>query len=61
MPVLTASDCEYRLRKTRLGPAYKLHEGMVCAGGEQGKDACKVKFHLLSLLFFDKTCNVDWK
>lgn len=41
VPVLSASDCENRLRTTRLGPTYQLHPGMLCAGGEPGKDACK--------------------
>ena len=29
------------LKGTRLGPSFKLHEGFICAGGEEGKDACK--------------------
>ena len=39
-------QCEAALKATRLGPTFKLHEGMLCAGGEQGKDACKVKFYI---------------
>ena len=29
------------LKSTRLGPNFQLHEGFICAGGEEGKDACK--------------------
>ena len=29
------------LKQTRLGPGFQLHEGFICAGGEEGKDACK--------------------
>ncbi|KAA0202837.1 hypothetical protein HAZT_HAZT001942 [Hyalella azteca] len=41
VPVLEGGDCERRLRTTRLGLSYQLHPGMLCAGGEPGKDACK--------------------
>lgn len=43
VPVLDANDCEQRLRRTRLGPHFQLsRSSFVCAGGEQGKDACTV-------------------
>ena len=48
-------ECEAKLRRTRLGFDFKLHPGFMCAGGEEGKDACKVqkiislKMALLSL------------
>ena len=29
------------LKRTRLGPSFQLHQGFICAGGEEGKDACK--------------------
>ncbi|KAF2356347.1 Serine proteases trypsin domain [Trinorchestia longiramus] len=41
VPMLSTGDCQQRLRTTRLGPSYLLHPGMLCAGGEPGKDACK--------------------
>uniref|UniRef100_A0A0P4WNL9 Peptidase S1 domain-containing protein n=1 Tax=Scylla olivacea TaxID=85551 RepID=A0A0P4WNL9_SCYOL len=41
MSVVSRGACEAALRLTRLGPRYSLHPGMVCAGGEAGKDACK--------------------
>ncbi|XP_032673020.1 uncharacterized protein LOC116844945 isoform X2 [Odontomachus brunneus] len=33
--------CEQQMKQTRLGPSFNLHKGFVCAGGEEGKDACK--------------------
>jgi len=41
VPLLQTADCESRLRRTRLGVNYRLHPGMICAGGEEGKDSCK--------------------
>ena len=29
------------IQETRLGPSFLLHPGFLCAGGEEGKDACK--------------------
>ncbi|XP_063239595.1 phenoloxidase-activating factor 2 [Bacillus rossius redtenbacheri] len=41
VPVLPGSDCERRLRETRLGPSYRLDRAsFLCAGGEPGMDAC---------------------
>ena len=43
VPVLDFNDCEQRLRSTRLGPFFQLsRSSFICAGGEQGKDACSV-------------------
>ncbi|XP_039488528.1 uncharacterized protein LOC120449902 isoform X2 [Drosophila santomea] len=41
VPILSHQQCEAQLRNTRLGYSYKLNPGFVCAGGEEGKDACK--------------------
>jgi len=41
LPILSHNQCENMLRRTRLGPSFILHEGFICAGGEEGKDACK--------------------
>ncbi|XP_050335466.1 uncharacterized protein LOC126762632 [Bactrocera neohumeralis] len=41
VPILSHHQCESQLRQTRLGYNYKLNPGFVCAGGEEGKDACK--------------------
>ncbi|XP_066975650.1 uncharacterized protein [Macrobrachium rosenbergii] len=41
LPVVEHHQCEAALRQTRLGYQFSLHQGMVCAGGEQGKDTCE--------------------
>ena len=41
VPVLLDFDCERKLKQTRLGADFSLHPGFLCAGGEEGKDACK--------------------
>ena len=41
VPVLLDFDCERKLKQTRLGSDFILHPGFLCAGGEEGKDACK--------------------
>ena len=37
LPILSHNQCENMLRRTRLGPSFILHEGFICAGGEEGK------------------------
>nr|XP_034180837.1 uncharacterized protein LOC117604636 isoform X1 [Osmia lignaria]XP_034180838.1 uncharacterized protein LOC117604636 isoform X1 [Osmia lignaria] len=41
VPVVSNQICEQQMRRTRLGPGFNLHPGFICAGGEEGKDACK--------------------
>ncbi|XP_069702040.1 uncharacterized protein [Periplaneta americana] len=41
VPIVSFQQCQLQLQQTRLGYDYKLHPGMICAGGEEGKDACK--------------------
>ncbi|XP_068200538.1 uncharacterized protein [Palaemon carinicauda] len=41
LPVVEHRQCEAALRQTRLGYQFSLHQGMLCAGGEQGKDTCQ--------------------
>ncbi|OAD60737.1 Serine proteinase stubble, partial [Eufriesea mexicana] len=41
VPVVNNQVCEQQMRRTRLGPGFNLHPGFICAGGEEGKDACK--------------------
>ncbi|KAL1451877.1 hypothetical protein WDU94_006212 [Cyamophila willieti] len=43
VPVVSHHQCQAQLQQTRLGYDFKLHPGNVCAGGEEGKDACKVR------------------
>jgi len=39
--VVSNPVCQDKLRATRLGGKYKLHDSFLCAGGEAGKDTCK--------------------
>lgn len=41
VPILGHNQCQQQLRQTRLGYNYELNHGFLCAGGEEGKDACK--------------------
>uniref|UniRef100_A0A6G1SAF1 Serine protease 42 n=1 Tax=Aceria tosichella TaxID=561515 RepID=A0A6G1SAF1_9ACAR len=42
LPVVSHQDCEQALKhQTKLGRYFRLHQGNICAGGEQGKDACE--------------------
>ncbi|XP_037870031.2 uncharacterized protein LOC119629151 [Bombyx mori] len=41
VPILSHGQCQQQLRQTRLGYNYELGQGFICAGGEEGKDACK--------------------
>lgn len=42
LPVVPKNTCENSLRKTRLGRYFRLHDSFVCAGGEKGRDTCRV-------------------
>lgn len=42
VPVVPRDKCEQKLRRTRLGPKFILHDSFMCAGGEEGKDTCRV-------------------
>ncbi|VVC36427.1 Hypothetical protein CINCED_3A025618 [Cinara cedri] len=41
VPLWDRSRCVKSLRATRLGGRFELHEGFLCAGGEENEDACK--------------------
>ncbi|XP_071745786.1 phenoloxidase-activating factor 2-like [Lepeophtheirus salmonis] len=41
MDMVNSSECERRLRRTRLGEDFELDKSFVCAGGEKDKDTCK--------------------
>jgi len=41
LPVVSNYECQDKLRSTRLGQKYKLHDSFICAGGINGKDTCK--------------------
>merc|ERR1712029_1092764 len=41
LPVVSHGECQDKLRSTRLGQKFKLHDSFLCAGGIPGKDTCK--------------------
>lgn len=58
VPLWDRQRCVESLRTTRLGAAFKLHSGFLCAGGEENEDACKVsenisfrKYHHIRILW----------
>lgn len=50
LPLVDRPACVDSLRTTRLGPYFRLHPTFLCAGGEKGKDACKVMKRLSKFL-----------
>ena len=42
LPIVNNSQCQSMLRETNLGRFFRLDEGFLCAGGEEGEDACDV-------------------
>lgn len=57
LPIVPRGKCVDLLKKTRLGPNYKLHESFICAGGEIGKDTCQVRMFNFLVIFYTKSCN----
>lgn len=45
LPMVPVHSCLDRLRKTRLGPRFQLHNSFVCAGGEENIDTCQVSLN----------------
>lgn len=43
LPIVPHEQCQEQLRRTRLGNYFVLHHSFICAGGEEGKDTCKVR------------------
>lgn len=41
LPAVDHVACELAMRTTRLGKGFHLHDSFMCAGGEEGKDACE--------------------
>lgn len=41
LPIVPKCQCIDEIRKTRLGERFQLHDSLICAGGELGKDTCK--------------------
>jgi len=42
VPLWDRERCVHSLRGTRLGGKFQLHDGFLCAGGEEHEDACTV-------------------
>ncbi|XP_031616355.1 phenoloxidase-activating factor 2-like isoform X2 [Contarinia nasturtii] len=40
LPVVSSDTCAEKLRRTRLGGNFQLHNSYMCAGGEPGSDTC---------------------
>ncbi|XP_076645071.1 ovochymase-1 [Halictus rubicundus] len=40
LPIVDRTECQYRLRTTKLGPYFQLHSSFICAGGESHRDTC---------------------
>lgn len=45
LPIVAHDECQKSLKSTRLGPKFMLHDSFLCAGGERGKDTCKVSHY----------------
>lgn len=50
--IVPNEECQRALRKTRLGSTFTLHESFICAGGQPGKDTCKVSFAFITYCDF---------
>nr|XP_040236114.2 phenoloxidase-activating factor 2-like [Anopheles coluzzii]A0A1S4H5S2.1 RecName: Full=Inactive CLIP domain-containing serine protease A8; Contains: RecName: Full=Inactive CLIP domain-containing serine protease A8 light chain; Contains: RecName: Full=Inactive CLIP domain-containing serine protease A8 heavy chain; Flags: Precursor [Anopheles gambiae] len=40
LPVIARASCKKLFAETRLGPFFRLHKSVLCAGGEEGADMC---------------------
>ncbi|XP_068626145.1 phenoloxidase-activating factor 2-like [Battus philenor] len=40
LPIVESANCQTQMRRSRLGPFFKLHDSFMCAGGERGQDTC---------------------
>lgn len=40
LPIVERQQCQEKLRTTRVGSRYRLHNSFICAGGEGGVDMC---------------------
>lgn len=50
VPLLSNANCQTALRKTRLGSRFILNNlSFICAGGENGKDACTVTLYIFEI------------
>lgn len=56
VPIVRHSTCQDIMRTTRLGKYFALDKSFICAGGEQGRDTCKV-----NLRYFPWKVFKPWK
>lgn len=40
LSLVSSQACETKLQATRLGPYFRIHSSLTCAGGQEGVDAC---------------------
>lgn len=52
LPVVHHDTCQDIMRTTRLGKYFLLDRSFICAGGEVGKDTCKVNLRYIPWKFF---------
>jgi len=52
LPIVQHNTCQDVMRTTRLGKYFLLDKSFICAGGEAGKDTCKVYLKYVSQKFF---------
>merc|ERR1712013_539850 len=53
LPVVSNYECQDKLRSTRLGQKYKLHDSFICAGGVNGKQHLNTVENRLDLLMLE--------
>lgn len=58
VPLWDRDRCVKSLRTTRLGNRFELHEGFLCAGGEEREDACKASEMLSFVSYPEKSYKV---
>lgn len=63
LPIVAHDECQMKLRTTRLGHHFELHEKFLCAGGEPGVDTCQVNlfiFHFFNAIIEKFSFSGGW-
>lgn len=42
LPIVNRTECIKKYKQSSFGNGFRLHKSSLCAGGEAGKDTCKV-------------------
>lgn len=52
LSVVNRTECTRKYKQSALGKGFRLHKSLLCAGGEAGRDTCKVgkKYNYLNLI-----------